>query len=362
MLFSEYSILEKIDVLGAECVGPPFLNCKNPFWNDVFKAYREYTNCKVPESEVDFLSEPLHCNNNILVNQKPFYSKNWFKKGVVHIFDIIKENGMYLRYNEFREKFPHVRSNYLEYYGVLGAVKKFQNKYKISFNEHISQETIIDTHVWSILINVEKRSKQIYKALIYNCEKPSCILKWNIQFQDLHWKTIFNNVYKTTRDTKLQWFQFRIVHRILVTNYTLKKMKIRDNDNCTFCNAFPETTEHLLYYCVHVNRFWELLRNWIISKCKHLERLQDFHLQLIIFGTQKDFKSDSVFDLILQMAKYYIYRCKCLDKPVLFDIFKKELGKRYGIEKIIFSNLCQWQKFVTKWACYTDLINSIEEN
>ena len=191
---------------------------------------------------MDFLCELLHCNNNILVNQKLLYIKNWVEKGVVHIFDLLKENGFFFNFAEFREKSPQTQGTFLDYFEVLGAVKKYQNKCKITLSEHISQETIVKTCVWSTLISLSKQSKQIYKLLILNCYKPSCIVKWNSQFQNLDWKPIFNN----TVDTSLQWFQFKVVHRILVTNYTLQKMKIRDDNKCTFCENFPETIEHLL--------------------------------------------------------------------------------------------------------------------
>ena len=86
----------------------------------------------------------------------------------------------------------------------------------------------------------------------------------------------------------------------------------------------------------HVNRFWNLLKDWLKNNCDHCHRLVDLDYELIIlFGVCKDFSSHLVFDMIVQMAKKFIYRCKCLNKPLDFNIFKKEVKKRYEIEKYI---------------------------
>lgn len=51
---------------------------------------------------------------------------------------------------------------------------------------------------------------------------------------DLDWKKVYNLPFKVTKNTKLQWLQYRINHHILVTNHFLSKVKIIDNPDCTF--------------------------------------------------------------------------------------------------------------------------------
>jgi len=360
LLFAEYPILNRINVLGAECVNPPFMKCKNCFWVDVFSAFNEFSNCCIPSTFLDFVCEPIFCNRYLLIDKRPARLQNWIDNGIVHIADLVKDNGNYLNIDEFRIKYPHMMVNYLEFYGVLGAVKKYQKLCEIDMvNETPVPVGELVPNTWSILLNGSKGSRLIYEKLKASNSKPHCIKRWNERFEGLEWNEIFGKITKTTVDTSLRWFQFRVVHRILVTNKTLKQMKIKTNDKCTFCNAFTESIEHLLYECIHVQRFWNKLLDWIKSKCKHCDRLTGFNLQLIIFGISKDFKSDAVFDLLLLMAKKYIYYCKCLDKPLNFLCFQKEVGKRYVIEKYMYNTKCQWQKYVTKWACYRDLIESV---
>ena len=49
----------------------------------------------------------------------------------------------------------------------------------------------------------------------------------------------------TTKSSKLQWFQYRIIHRILGTNSLLYKINQKPNDKCSFCLKEVETIEHI---------------------------------------------------------------------------------------------------------------------
>ena len=51
---------------------------------------------------------------------------------------------------------------------------------------------------------------------------------------------VFKICYKVTTVSNVQWLQYRILHR-LVTVKSLKKIKIVDNDTCSFCNNEVET-------------------------------------------------------------------------------------------------------------------------
>jgi hypothetical protein len=71
--------------------------------------------------------------------------------------------------------------------------------------------------------------------------------KWNTVF-DINsnvWKQIYILPFKAIACTKLHWFQFRINHNILATNYFLKKFKIIDDANCNFCQKENETIEQI---------------------------------------------------------------------------------------------------------------------
>ena len=84
---------------------------------------------------------------------------------------------------------------------------------------------------------------------------------------NFNWQTVLSLPFNIEQDTNLKWFQFRIIHRILGTNYLLTKMRLKQNDKCTFCNIDKETIKHLFWECEHVQYFWDLLKTLLRDNC-----------------------------------------------------------------------------------------------
>ncbi len=62
---------------------------------------------------------------------------------------------------------------------------------------------------------------------------PKCLKAWTKEFPGLKsvenktWKRIFNTSFIVLRDTKLQSFQYRIIHKIIPCNKWLHTIKIK---------------------------------------------------------------------------------------------------------------------------------------
>ena len=52
-------------------------------------------------------------------------------------------------------------------------------------------------------------------------------------------------------------FQFKLLHKRLPTNNYLYKIKIKDNENCSFCKMQKEEIIHLFRNCEHVTLLWK---------------------------------------------------------------------------------------------------------
>ena len=107
--------------------------------------------------------------------------------------------------------------------------------------------------------------------------------KWNITFGSLDWHTIYSSFKRSTSDTNLKWFQYRILCGILTTNYYLYKRKVKDSDRCTFCKTEKETIRHLLWDCTYTETFRKRILDWITNNTSHL-RAFNITEQLVIFG------------------------------------------------------------------------------
>jgi len=62
----------------------------------------------------------LFNNKDILVDGKPIFLSEWFKKGILSINDLLNESGNFLTFREFWDKYS-CESNFLQYYQVVSA-------------------------------------------------------------------------------------------------------------------------------------------------------------------------------------------------------------------------------------------------
>ena len=95
--------------------------------------------------------------------------------------------------------------------------------------------------------------------------------------------------------------QFNVNHKILATNTLSYKIKLIEDQTCTFCNKTDKTIEHLLLECECVKRFLNKTISWLIQHGIHMT-LND---KSFIFGIDRDQKRD-INKLVLMEITYYI--------------------------------------------------------
>ena len=136
---------------------------------------------------------------------------------------------------------------------------------------------------------------------------PRCILKWNeLSSISYNWHTIFILPYAAVRDSKIHYFQFRFVHRILSTNSFLYKIKKSDSPLCSFCGNEEESLDHLFWLCSHVKNFWYES----IPLC--LKEPFGITLEHVKFGFTDD--PEHLINFFILHSKYFIFNCKMNNK------------------------------------------------
>ena len=136
------------------------------------------------------------------------------------------------------------------------------------------------------------------------------------------WKSCFLKIHKTDH-IKLKWFHMRIVHRVIATNVVLKKKGIVNSEQCTFCDE-KDSTEHFLWQCYFTRRVWRILDNLISTSCETACNIKIIE-NLVLFGVDSTVITDNIFDLIILLAKQYLYRCKFEQSVPLVSVFRKQL-------------------------------------
>ena len=278
------------------------------------------------------------------------HAQDWKDKGVTTVEDVVDENGEFLSFERFKEKHHDVSTNFLVYSGIINAIKAYQKAVNIEPEENCTGS---GNKAWSLIM---QRPKNVYSVLVKPKLSPICISKWTRDFVDLpSWKSIFLKCKKTTPDAQLKWFQFRLLHRLLPTKRFLYIRKLSESSVCTFCQREEESILHLFWDCQHVQKFWSDVTAWLNNNCVTCTGIV-LSKTLVIFGVETNFKTDHVFDLLILIAKFHIYKCRLQEKIPDLNFFKNIVKHRYMIEQYRHGISGSMGKFIVDWLPFRSLI------
>ena len=347
-----YPLLSIIEIYGYEYISKIIDTIKNLFLKDLLKHVKKLFNTKIPDNFCDFICEHIFYNKNICINNKTVYLKNWVDNNVTKIAHITKDDGSFLTFDEFRRKYQNVRTNFVTYNGIIRSINEYLRKLDIS------REQIDVQDQEPVGRRILRGSKHIIKSSL--SKKPNMhasIAKWNNNFQNLEWPKIFSICHKTTVDTKLRWFQMRLIYRILPTNRFLFLRKIKTSEICHLCRNYAETIEHMLFDCVLIGQFWQNLKTNFIDKLPHVNML-NISKELVLFGRKQNVQTDKPLNLFILAAKYYIYSCKFTNSIPNANIYLKLFKYRYSIEKNYHQNILN-NTFDLMWLPYKTVIENL---
>ena len=123
------------------------------------------------------------------------------------------------------------------------------------------------------------------------------------------------------------------------------------------CNVNEETLTHLFWERVFVQQFLKDLERLIRTKCYNCARFS-FKLELVIFGHSNNVITDKAMDLIILLAKFYIYKCRFLDDTPNCLSFVLQLKNRIEIERLIAIRRNKYKQFQLLWFPYSNLLET----
>lgn len=159
------------------------------------------------------------------------------------------------------------------------------------------------------------------------------------------WEEIYTLPYHVARDTKLQAFQFKLIHCVLPCKKYLVNIHIKADATCSYCDSV-DTLQHFFYTCQPVYALWNALSSWLTNYV-------DLHIQLdartLLFGIPRSTKQSLVINFVILSTKFYIYRQRLFHHNRL-EIIQVlcELHLRLRVEKHINSQERKPGKF-RKW-------------
>ena len=164
-----------------------------------------------------------------------------------------------------------------------------------------------------------------------------------------HWEHVHTLSYKLVRETRIQSFQTKIIHRIFPCKSNLHKWTVKNNDICEFCtNQTQENVEHYFYYCQSTIAFWEHFKTWWNNVS---EVYMNLSLCEVLFGVL-NYNDDNmlhILNYLILIAKWFIYGCKMKDDVLIFHNFIREVKKHLDTEKFIMYQDGKMDQFHQKW-------------
>ena len=325
---------------------------KNKFWTDVLKAYSELITANKIEKEDQILSCPIFNNIDIKVGNITVCIKSWHKKGVIHVNDLVKENGQFLSQNEFENRY-NTKTNFIQFQGIIHAIKDYARKHGIiNFTKNLKMP-FIPINIF-LLIKSKKGGKDFYSILNNNNDKPTSQPKWENTYniEQETWKDIYVSPFNLPIGTKLQWFQVRINHRVLPTRKLLHKMKYVQNSTCNYCGE-EETISHLLWTCPESQSLIRQLTNCLINKNVNLSFIEES----FIFNIGNTYTTADLQLFII--IKHYMYATKCLNQPLSLIALLRKIKYIHCLEQHTATVKNCLDKFEEKWLKYRDFLLSI---
>ena len=230
----------------------PLLNISDPF---LAETVEYWSTLNYREDNFNFPSSQIWLNSLIRIDNKPFFYKSWFHAGVKAVKDLPDDsNYNFLSYAAFITKYK-IKTNYLEYYKVVSALKHYRKKCSNNQNFTTLQKATDN------LFSSEKVCKTFYQILIKRKTSSPVKTQGKWLAEDLfskiqvNWENTYQLPFLCTTETRV--FQFKFLHKRVATNDSLLKIGKKETDSSSFCAGSPDTLAHLFWYCRSTHDFLE---------------------------------------------------------------------------------------------------------
>ena len=317
----------------------------NLFWRQLYQNWNEFL-CKTPTpmNIEEIISQPLW--NNSKFSDKSFFSKKWHESGLKWVKNILNENGEILSFQEVKQKF-RLDGHFLTYAKLLEIIPKQWKRIINTALKPLNLDTPGNNWI-QIIVSQDRLCKYFYDVLVANKIQPSAQVKWEEKIGNgvLQWKQYYTLPKRTTKDVKLINFQYKILHRILPTNYLLHQMKIKNDNLCTFCKQHVETLEHLFVRCQYSLEFWEKIHNFL-TEHKIRPANSPLSLQEILFGCVEN---NVLINKLIITAKKHIYFRKNKELRPSFEDWKNFVKMIKETEFYVACINMQKENFNSIWS------------
>ena len=301
---------------------------ENSFWKEVIRTYVDNkTMIELNEvTETNFLNQMIFNNRLITYKNKMLFFQNWQRQGIEKLKHIIHptENRL-LSLDEMQNTITHNRANTIIEYNI--SINSLPKTWILWINRGERETDTITCDA----SRYNTKPKAIKKLLLDDKEPetPCAAFFWQrklgFHLDEQAWARA-KNVSKETRLRVLHW---KILHNIYPTNIMLSKMKITENDKCSYCKDITDYIEHFFCDCPVVHGLWEFVEHTINLKTNAILKLSVTDKLFGVTAPQLPKETHHYINLLILIAKMCIsiYKKTKSVVPLQF-IFEREMNLR----------------------------------
>lgn len=315
-----------------------FFNDLPLFYKKILDFFNELKTLYLYDQKQELI---LFNNKDILVDGKPIFFSEWFNKGILSINDLLNESGNVLTFYEFRDKYS-CKSNFLQYYQVVSAIPKrlwslAKGSDTINKSFFTRNDNIFSLNE-STQINLYKgKTKDFYNLLNakIHTEDQTGPKRWSEKLslkKDVRTK-IFKSLKNICKETKLKEFQFKLIHRTIVTKKELFRFGIKADDECLYCGD-KDSVEHSFIECMFTKLFTQKVLNWFnqANACQISPTTEE-----TLFGITTSSHDTTLirkFNYTTLFMRHYIYSTKLNSLAISIQDFISKLLIKYNLENL----------------------------
>ena len=267
----------------------------------------------------------INNNQHITIQNYSFYKKEITVNDMDLVGNWFFWNGTIKSWEQIHEKCSAL--TWLEYNQVVAAIPrewkrilKDRNIKSISLPEYIINKKDIKRSLNN------SRSKKLNCDIIwdeYVLNTGNVLLNWPLQLK---------LIYGTTSEVKLQFFQYKIVAGIILTNTKKSLYGIEQSDKCSFCENHIGNIRHMYVECEFaIKIFRELLE--IYNNIEHTNI--EINKVIMLFFDETHHEHQHRLNLLTLWTRYYIYTCFISKTKPQVTHFKQVIKSRLRMLRAI---------------------------
>lgn len=126
---------------------------------------------------------------------------------------------------------------------------------------------------------------------------------------------------------------------------------IAESSLCDMCNMHVESVQHLFWECSITQMFWSTFKQFT----NEISFNADINYEVISFGIPDNQNKYTIFNFLVILAKYFIFKNKLNKSAPKFELFTKYVKDRKEVERIIALSKNKLQLHNQKWNKMTTL-------